>query len=448
VIIGLVDDDPSVLDMLENQIEYDSLRTTTDPDTAREWIQSQALDCLVTDLKLGDQSGMELLREARTMSPPIEVIMMTGYGSVESAVTAMKNGARDYLQKPVQVDELQLLLERVEDEIETRTQLEGFRAASSAAGDSLLVGDSDRMSELRDTIEKVAPERINVLIKGSTGTGKELIAREIHRLSPRSDAPFIAVNCAAIPENLIESELFGHVKGAFTGADETKRGKIELADGGTVFLDEIGEMPHSLQPKLLRVLEQDQITRVGGEAPQPVDVRFLSATNRDLGRQMDEEVFRKDLYFRLQGMEIVAPDLRDHPEDIPRLVQHFLDEMAGERFQKMDVEQEVYEALKRYEWPGNVRELRNVVERAAVLSDQNTITTEGLPPEVLDSDPSTGSDRRWWTRYGESLDDVINGIENEIIRTVVEEADGNKSEAARRLGISRQSLHYKLNQDE
>lgn len=449
--IGLVDDDPSVLDLLEDELEFEDLRSTSDFDTALEWIESASLDCLVTDLKLGDHSGMDLLNRARDQSETIEVVMMTGFGSVDTAVEAMKAGARDYLQKPVQVDELQLVLERIDDELETRTQLEGFRAARDTDSESLLIGDSSAIESLRDTIKKVAPENINVLIKGSTGTGKELVAREIHRRSPRSDAPFIAVNCAAIPENLLESELFGHVKGAFTGADENRRGKIELASGGTLFLDEIGEMPLNLQPKLLRVLEQNKLTRIGSESARSVDVRFLSATNRNLSQQMERDEFRKDLYYRLQGIELETPELREHPEDIPRLVQHFLEEMAGEQFQTLEVTDDVIESMKRYHWPGNVRELRNVVERAAVLTDDSTIATDVLPSEVADSSERTsqpgGTGEEWWTEYGDSLDTVLDEIEQEIIRSAMEEAGGNKAEAARQLGISRQSLHYKLNRD-
>ncbi|MFB6354956.1 MAG: sigma-54-dependent transcriptional regulator, partial [bacterium] len=325
MIVGIVDDDTRLAEMLSENLEQES-HFTSDPSEMLSWVQNEEVDCVVTDLKMEPMGGLELLDSIRDENSSIPVILMTGHGSVDSAVEAMKKGARDYLQKPVSSEEFQIVIDRIEEEIQKRKQLEGFRVNQQerSSGESLLIGDSSSMKELRDLIKKVAGERLGVLIQGETGTGKELVAREIHALSNRGDAPFMTVNCAAIPENLLESELFGHEKGAFTGADERRKGKMELADGGTLFLDEIGELPLDLQPKLLRSLEQEEFTRVGGEFPQQVDVRFISATNRDLEKKIEEEDFRKDLYYRLNTLEIHTPPLRDHPEDIPMLVDHFL----------------------------------------------------------------------------------------------------------------------------
>jgi len=444
MIVGIVDDDPSILKFLQDQLDEYPIQTSTDPVRAREWLEQSDIDCLVTDLRMENMDGLELVRYSQDVDPPVEVIVLTGHGSVSTAVEAMKKGARDFLQKPVETDQLKIILERVDDERSQRTQLEGFRSAQQSlpGEDSLLVGSSDQIQQLRDQIEKIAPEPISVLIQGETGTGKELIAREIHRLSTRGNAPFIPLNCAAIPENLLESELFGHVQGAFTGADKTRRGKIELADGGTLFLDEIGEMPRQLQPKLLRVLEQNVITRIGAESSREIDVRFLSATNRNLADLIEENRFRKDLYYRLQMIELEAPPLRDHPDDIEDLIEHFL-EQHGEADAKSWFRGEILQALREYAWPGNVRELRNVVERLLVLTDGDTLERSDLPSEIT-SERSQPAHRAGWEDYGDNLEQILNEIEREIIEHNLQLTAGNKAQAARRLGISRQNLHYKL----
>lgn len=447
--VGIVDDDEEFASLLAEQLDQDT-SVTDDPGEALGWVKDDRVDCLFTDLKMGKMSGLDLLDEVQSVNDGFPVVLMTGHGSIDTAVEAMKKGAVDYIQKPVEGREAEALVERLSRQVKNEQRLEGFRESQRSRGETeyQLVGQSDRIARLREKIEQLAPQPMSVLIKGETGTGKEIVARQLHEKSNRSEAPIMTVNCAAIPGNLLEEELFGHKKGAFTGADETKKGKLELADGGTVFLDEIGELPLELQPKLLRVLEHGEVTKVGGEFPRTVDVRFLAATNRNIGKMLEEDSFRKDLYYRLNSLEIDAPPLREHPEDIPELVEHFLGKMAGRLNEIPRMTDEALERLRAYDWPGNVRELRNVVERTAVLVKDQQISVDDLPEEITRRSPSPDRTGFNWKNFGDNLQDAMDNLELEIIETVVDEVDGNKAEAARRLGISRQSLQYKLNRED
>lgn len=448
--VGFVDDDREFASLLAEELDCETL-VTADAEETLSWVREDRVDCLVSDLKMGSMSGLDLLEEVQSHREGFPVVIMTGHGSIDSAVDAMKKGANDYIEKPVEGPELRAVIGRIQDQLEDQKRLEGFRESQKLEQDTKyrLVGDSDSITELREMIGRLAPQPMSVLIKGETGTGKEIIARQLHAKSQRSDSPMMTVNCAAIPGNLLEEELFGHKKGAFTGADETKKGKLELADGGTVFLDEIGELPMKLQPKLLRVLEQGEVTKVGGEFPRSVDVRFLAATNRDINTMIREESFRKDLYYRLNSLEIQAPPLREHPEDIPDLAEHFLRQLVAGRSSVPSFTDGALEELRQYDWPGNVRELKNVVERSAVLVDDDRITVGDLPDGITgESSSGIPAESFDWTDYGETLPEAVESLEMRVIKRTLEDADENKAEAARRLGISRQSLQYKLNNRE
>jgi len=445
--VGIIDDDLEYGRLLREKIDYEAV-VTDDPGEVLRWVGADRIDCLLSDLRMPEVGGLELMKRVKKVNVTLPVVLLTGHGSISTAVKAMKEGARDYLEKPVDEEELNALLKRVEEEIKKENQLEAYRASSDEQLEKL-VGSSAVMEDLREKIQQVAPEDINVLIHGETGTGKELVARSIHSLGDRSEAPLMTINCAAIPRDLLEEELFGHVEGAFTGAGETRKGKVELADGGTVFLDEISELPLELQPKLLRVIERGEVTKIGGDYPRTVDVRFLAATNRKPGELLRAGEFREDLYYRLNTMEIETPPLREHPGDIPGIAEYFLDIIAAKKGDDYSLAEETLEAMKKYEWPGNVRELKNVVERLVVLAGPGKIDKEDLPAEVLErasgESPLTGE--QWWFEFGDELPEILGNIEEIIIEQALEEAEGNRSAAARKLGISRQSLQYKLDSD-
>lgn len=446
--VGIVDDDEELASLLADELDRETV-VSPDPEAALRWVEEDRIDCLLTDLKMGSVSGLDLLEKIQEVSGDFPVVVMTGHGSVDTAVEAMKRGALDYVEKPLDGPELRAVIKRVSDQIQNQQRLEGFRESQRLDQDTKyrLVGDSDLIVDLREKIDQLAPQPMSVLIKGETGTGKEIIARQLHAKSDRADSPMMTVNCAAIPGNLLEEELFGHKKGAFTGADETKKGKLELADGGTVFLDEIGELPLGLQPKLLRVLEQGEVTKVGGEFPRSVDVRFIAATNRNMKTMLEEETFRKDLYYRLNSLEIQSPSLREHDEDIPRLANFFLNQLAAKMDDVPEFTEQALERLRDYDWPGNVRELKNVVERSAVLARGETIGVEDLPDEITGDTRSVSDTDFDWQEFGDTLPEALETLEMRILENMLEIVDGNKAEAARRLGLSRQSLQYKLNNE-
>ncbi|RKX30710.1 MAG: sigma-54-dependent Fis family transcriptional regulator, partial [Verrucomicrobia bacterium] len=415
--------------------------TAANASQALDILTSRPVDVVISDLRMPGMDGMALLRRVRGLSARPVFILLTAYGSIEAAVEAMKQGAYDFLTKPVNLDRLEIILRRAlkerrleKDNVELRRELDEHYGLEN------IIGRSPPMQEVFEIIRQVAPTRATVLIEGESGTGKELVARAIHRLSPRADGPFIAVHCAALSPTLLESELFGHEKGAFTGAVEMRRGRFELADGGTIFLDEIGEVDPSVQVKILRVLEERTFERVGGEQTIEVDVRLLAATNRSLHQLVAEKRFREDLYYRLHVVRIHLPPLRERKEDIPLLCEHFLRHFAEENHKGIEgFTAEAMDALIAYDWPGNVRELRNAVERMVVLARGPRLGVRDLPPEIRQNVPreqtaSTGSLRNLTLREAEKR----------LIVEALKANSGNRTRAAEQLGISRRTLHRKI----
>ena len=405
---------------------------------AREIIQQTPFDLVLTDQRMANFSGLDLLQFVRGINPETAVILMTAYGSIETAVAAVKNGATDYLTKPLNLDELLHKIEQVGERrrlySENRELREALQERHRVEG---IIGDSGQMLEVLSLVRRVAASEATVLIRGESGTGKELIARAIHYASPRSSRSLIKVNCAALPETLLESELFGHERGAFTGAVETRKGRFELADGGTLFLDEIGDLPLHLQAKLLRVLQEKEFERVGSSRSIRVNVRILSATHRDLENLLKDGRFREDLYYRLNVVTLTLPALRERRQDLPLLIDHFVRVFAGKNSKKvLGLTGAAREALLRYDYPGNVRELENIIERAVVLTRDDIIGTADLPLLTRESQPE---------KIGESsLPAVVEGIERQMIRAALARAGGVQTRAAEALGISERVLRYKM----
>lgn len=419
--------------------------------SARKLLLSRTWDVVLTDQRLGDGKGIELVAACAEidLSPP--VIMLTAFGSVDLAVHAMREGAFDFITKPFDPDVVVAAVNRaclhaalLRDNLRLKDEVQRL------SGFDELVGDSPPMSQLRDMLHRVAVTDATVLITGETGTGKELVARAIHRSSRRAGSPFVAVNCAALPETLLESQLFGHERGAFTGADRVRTGLFEAANGGTLFLDEAGEMPPALQAKLLRVLVDHEIIRVGATTPRKVDVRILVATHRNLEERVREGSFREDLYYRLAVVPIAVPALREHPEDLPALVTHFLRQLAEDlKVPQRPISREALDRLLSYKFPGNVRELRNILERAYILGRHTELSIEDFP-ESLSRSSATATMLDPLLMHprvpGEPIDlrSVLENVERELIIGALASAGGAQAEAARRLGISRSDLAYKV----
>jgi len=406
---------------------------------AQNILKSDSMDVVLTDLRLGSESGLDVIQLAQKQSPPPPCIVMTAYGSVESAVEAMRQGAYDYLTKPLDLDRAQLLLKRAVQTIRVEQENQSLRAQLDRSfGLDRILGRSGAMEKVLDRVRQVADSKASVLLEGESGTGKELVARAVHGLSPRRAGPFVAVHCAALSPQLLESELFGHEKGSFTGATERRVGRFEQANGGTIFLDEIGEIDAATQVKLLRVLGERSLERVGGNRLIEVDVRLIAATHRSLEQLVREGKFREDLYFRIRVVQIQLPPLRDRPEDIPLLAEAFRQEYGKENGKEgVTFDSESMGLLMKYAWPGNVRELRTAVEHGVVLSRGNVIHPDDLPSAV-------------WKRQGvvplkkgvqpPRLEDVERGA----IEAALEKSGENITEAAKALGISRRTLHRKL----
>ena len=402
---------------------------------ALEQLPKRQFHVAVLDMNLPGMTGLELLDRIQDTDTETEVIILTGEGSIESAVQAMKLGACDYLTKPFPLPELEQRCRLAYERGQIRKENRQLRTLLNRQRPSMeIIGDSPPMREVLRLIERVAPTDKPVLIQGESGTGKELVAHAVYRGSTRVDGPFVTINCAALPEHLVESELFGHEKGAYTGATAQSPGLFEVADGGTLFIDEIGELPLGLQPKLLRVLEDGSLRRVGSVKERRVDVRVLAATNRDLGEEVANKQFREDLYYRINVLPIDLPPLRDHPQDIPALMARIL--APG-----WEIEPEAAEALQRCPWPGNVRQLKNALERAMILADDQTVTLEDLPADVAGqtsgAQPTPGASS---AADGSSLA----AIERDHILRVLQQEGGNKSRAARALGIHRRKLYRLL----
>lgn len=407
---------------------------------AVELCRQSAYDLVLMDVRMAGLDGIDAMGRIKAYNPAIPVLVMTAFSDVDTAVRALKAGAYDYLTKPLDFDELRLTLERALEHADLRVENRTLKNAlemNQAARE--LVGKSPSMRRLLDMLAAIAPSDATVLVTGESGTGKELTAKLVHASSPRRDGPFVAINCAALSESLLESELFGHEKGAFTGADRQREGRFRAADTGTIFLDEIGEMPLAMQVKLLRAIQEREVQRVGGDATLKVDVRIIAATNRDLRREVEEGRFREDLFYRLNVVNVLVPPLRERVEDIPILADRFLCHFAEKNGKLVKgFTPAAMDRLLKYAWPGNVRELENTVERAVVLLMGEYVGERELPPallEVRDDGPAPKYDSATMT---------LEDMERAAVQEAVEQCGGNKSEAARRLGITRKTLQTKL----
>jgi len=407
-----------------------------------ERMKEGTFDAILTDLVMRDLDGIEVLKEANRLQPEAVMILITGHGSVETAVHAMQLGAADYLTKPVNVNELRTRLHRsLENRRLKRTNSELRRQLDKRYGFEGIIGHSPAMQRVFDVLQQVSSSHATVLILGESGTGKELVARAIHTNSPRKEKPFVAVNCAALSQGLIESELFGHVKGAFTGAITSKEGVIVYADGGTLFLDEVGDMPLETQAKLLRVLETREVQPVGGTATRRVDIRLVAATNRELRELVKQGTFREDLLFRLQVVTIELPPLRDRAGDVPMLIDHFLHELAAEHGRDVrGITPEARALLVRHDWPGNVRELRNAIENMVLLSRTDVLGEEDVPEHVKQAVGLAGRSGGVLELAGHSLAEV----ERALIEANLAFVGGNRQKAARLLGIGERTLYRKI----
>jgi two-component system response regulator HydG len=440
--ILVVDDDSAHRTMLKTLLRgwgY-QIHEVDDGSGAIEAVRKRAFDLILMDIRMVKVSGIEALDEIKAVNPAIPVVLMTAYSSVETAVEGLKKGAYDYLTKPLDFEKLKVTIHRAMEHLRLRKENRALREALGLQFDpGSIIGRSPAMVRLMETVAQAAPSEATVLIRGESGTGKEMIAGAIHHNSHRREGPFVKINCAAITETLLESELFGHEKGAYTGADRRREGRFVQADGGSLFLDEVSEMSVAMQAKLLRVLQEREVVRVGGEAVIAVDVRLIAATNRDLQERVQEGAFREDLYYRLNVVNLEVPPLRERRQDIPLLADHFLRHFSEKN--RKDVQGFTPEALNlltRHDWPGNVRELMNAVERAVVLCRSNFLGSTDFTDLAPLSEPAQTVQPD--AEYGATLEDV----ERSVILQTLHETDGNKSEAARRLGITRKTLHAKL----
>ncbi|MDI6852747.1 MAG: sigma-54 dependent transcriptional regulator [Deltaproteobacteria bacterium] len=439
--ILIVDDEPIARENLEFILRkegYDTVAVESGMEAFQE-LEKGEFDLVLTDLRMRQIDGMQVLERTKELYPDTEIIVITGYATVTSAVEAMQKGAYHYLAKPYKNEEVRILVKKALEKRELRLEVQELkREVRSQKGFPLLIGKNARIEALRQTIAQIAPSDTNVLILGETGTGKELVAKAIHHLSPRADKRFLAINCGAFTEDLLANELFGHEKEAFTGARGIKKGLLEVAPGGTIFLDEIGDMPLSMQVKLLRVIQEKAMMRVGGTVEIPVDIRILAATNKDLRNEVERGAFRQDLYYRLNVVTLAVPPLVERRDDIPLLAQHFLRKFAQTQSKPVDqISKEVMDILMNYEFPGNVRELENILERAVTLCTGDTIEVRHLAPDLQQRQFQV-------TRRQRQEFLTLEDHEREYIDWVLNQVDGNKTRAAEILGIDRVSLWRKL----
>ena len=442
----IIEDEAKMRRLLELNLSEDgfTVYTAADAEAGLNTLRQEKIDLVVTDLKLPGMNGLELLQAVKRTNATIPVVVMTAYGTVETAVEAMKAGASDYLLKPFALEEMKLILRK---ELDFHRLREENRSLREALGERYqfrnIVARSPKMQEVLATVERVAPTHSTVLLGGESGVGKDLIARAIHEHSRRAAGPFIKINCTAIPENLLESELFGYEKGAFTGANTSKPGRFELADKGTIFLDEIGDVPGSIQVKLLHVLQDRQFDRLGGTKTLKVDVRVIAATNQDLRAALEQGTFRQDLYYRLNVVPISIPPLRERKEEIPYLVDYFIARFARESDKPLTgITSAALQLLADFHWPGNVRELENIIERAVALSTGTVIDTADIRLDISTSAPAAAASGGSAPFPPEGM--TLEQFEDEIIREALRRAGGNKSQAARLLGLSRNALRYRL----
>lgn len=450
----IIDDHDAIREGLELLLRKHGHRTYSAENGRQglDLLSEHGAELVVTDLRMGGMDGIEVLRQVRAQAPETDVMMITAFGTVDRAVEAMKLGAADFITKPFSPEEFAVKVGRLLREREERDELRRENVALRIENTSLkeqtearygqIIGEAPAMKRVYDWIGRVAPSESTVMIYGESGTGKELVARAIHASSTRRDGPFVRVNCGALAESLLDSELFGHEKGAFTGADRRRRGRFELADGGTIFLDEIATISTMTQVRLLRVIQERELERVGGEKTIPVDVRIIAATNTPADELLASEDFRKDLFYRLHVVPIVLPPLRNRVDDIPLLVDHFIAKLRKRTNSGVGgVEAKAMDRLTRYPWPGNVRELENVIERALLLADGQTIDIDDLPAmNAGDLVPRTDD----LPEGGKNLNEVLEGIEERLLRQALERAGGVKAEAARLLGLKSSAFYYKL----
>lgn len=442
--ILVVDDDPSLRRVLQVQLEEEEYEVAVAGSAQETFsvLQLRPFDLLITDLKMPGMSGLDLLRHARLQYPQTIIIMLTAFGTVDTAVEAMKAGAYDYLTKPVHPDEMSVVVRRALEHVRLVEQVRTLRVSlNQKYGFESILGHSDVLLEVLDTAARAARSNSTVLIRGETGTGKELLARAIHFNSSRSNNPLVTINCGAIPKDLLESELFGHRRGAFTGAIADKKGRIESADGGTLFLDEIGEMSPDLQVKLLRLIQEGEIEKIGSVVKSKVDVRVIAATHRDLQAMIEDGTFREDLYYRLAVIPLVLPPLRERGADIPDLVQHFF-RKSQERNKRPELAMPpaLLPYFVRYRWPGNLRELENIVERIVVLARSGEVTIEDLPQFLRQERSGVDALEIDLPSQGISLE----AIEKELILRALHKCDWNQARAARYLDLSRKTLIYRI----
>jgi len=440
--ILIVEDEAKMRRLLELHLGEDGFTTVSagDAESGLKLLQDGTVDLVITDLKLPGMNGLEFLQAVKRFNSGIPVVVMTAFGTVETAVEAMKAGASDYVLKPFSLDEMRMVVGKELDVRNLRAENRSLREALEKRYEyPNIVARSRKMQEVLATVERVAPTNSTVLLGGESGVGKDLIARAVHEKSRRASGPFIKINSTAIPENLLESELFGYEKGAFTGATTSKPGKFELADKGTIFLDEIGDVPAATQVKLLRVLQEREFERLGGTKTLKVDVRLVAATNRDLRAALEQGTFREDLYYRLNVVPIDIPPLREHKEDVPDLVKLFLSRFSEDSARQItSVTPEAMQILRDYHWPGNVRELQNIIERASALARGPQLEASDIhldPVRTKPVNPNT-------TLPPEGM--TLEQWEDEMIREALKRANGNKSQAARLLGLSRNALRYRL----
>jgi DNA-binding NtrC family response regulator len=448
----IVDDDDMIRSFLVTVLEeegYEVLEAATGSQ-GEALLMEKPVDIVLLDLRLPDVDGISILRKLNRSEPDVNVVVLTAFGAVDSAVEAMKLGAYDYIDKPSDTSKLKLVIQRALKELAMRREIERLRQPPGSYAQGWIVGGSRKMRRIAGLVTKVAQGKVTVLLQGESGTGKEVVARAIHKQSPRADGPFTVINCAAIPSDLLESELFGFEAGAFTGAKRRKKGLLEVADTGTLFLDEIGEMPLKMQAKILRVLETNTLRRVGGTSDIKVDVRFIAASNRDLRVAVDEGSLREDLFYRLSVVVIELPPLRERMQDLELFVAAFIkefDQTMGKSV--VAVSDEALRLMRSYDWPGNIREVRNVIERALVLCDGQEIQPAHLPAELSDGHCLPGGlhtpdPRIGLPRDGVDLSELVSEMERRLIQDALKRTGGNQSKAAELLSISRDQLRYRL----
>lgn len=444
--ILVADDERSIRELLAIVLRRDGYEVILAENgrTALNVLEQEPIDLLISDIKMPDMSGVEVLRAAKQVDQDILGIMITAFASTESAVEALRMGAYDYVSKPFDVDELKIIVRNALERRQLRQEnLLLKRALQSSHQFSSIVGRSETMLAVFKLIETVAPTNSTILVTGESGTGKELVARAIHFNSLRRDRPFVAVNCGALPEQLLESELFGHMRGSFTGASANKKGLVEVADRGTIFLDELGEMSPMMQVKLLRVLQERRFRRVGGTEEVEANIRVIAATNQDLAKMVADGRFREDLYYRVNVIQVQLPPLRDRQEDIPLLAGHFLEKFREQMGKNVaSISQEAVGYLERYDWPGNIRELENVIERAVALESSAAILPDSLPPQLRGLPSKNGQTMTQLPDAGFDLEAHVENMERDYIAQALKRAGGKQSKAAELLGMSFRSFRY------